>query len=379
MKKAIVIAGAGLAGARCAETLRGEGHDGAILLVGEERLPPYERPALSKQLLLGTKRGDAIGLRPDGYWQRHEIELLLGTRVARVDARTRVAITDNGRILPWDSLVLATGARARRLADLPPGVHVLRTLDDALALRDELRPGRRLAIIGAGLIGGEVATAATSLGLDVAVVDAGRAPLERVLGAAAGSLIADRYREQGIDLRLNARLGGFRHGPAGRLRGTLLEDGNELACDLALLAIGADPATVAGAPAGRTGVATDACGRTAFPGVYACGDVASTLRPSLGRRVRVEHWTSAAGQGTAVAHAILGREQPHDDPPFFWSDQLGLRLQYVGHAESWARIELEGDGDSFSVRYLAANGRLAAALLANRPNEVATLRRELAA
>ena len=133
------------------------------------------------------------------------------------------------------------------------------------------------------------------------------------------------------------------------------------------------------APPGRGGIPTDACGRTALPGVYACGDVASTYRRSLGRSIRVEHWTSASGQGAAVAAAILGRDEPHDDPPYFWSDQLGLRLQHVGHPEGWTRVEIDGDSASFRARYLSEDGRLVAALLANRPAEVASLRREVAA
>ncbi len=379
MRDTVVIVGAGLAGARCAETLRAEGFDGRVLLVGEEHAPPYERPALSKDMLAGTKEPTDLALRPDGFWAELEIELLTGTRVARVDSRARTAVTADGRILPWTSLVLATGAQARTLPGLPGGVHVLRTLADAVALRRELRPGRRLAVVGAGFIGGEVATSAASLGVDVAVIEAAEVPLERVLGREGGSLIADRYRERGVELRLGAGLASFRRGPGDRVRGVLLSDGTEIACDAAVLGIGADPVAPVGTPAGDGGIPTDACGRTSLPGVYACGDVASTFRPGLGRRVRVEHWTSAAGQGAAVAHAILGRDEPHDDPPFFWSDQLGLRLQYVGHGEGWTRAEVDGDPASFSVRYLDENGRLVAGLLANRPRETAALRRELAA
>ncbi len=379
MDPTVLIVGAGLAGTRCAETLRDDGYDGRVLVVGEEERPPYERPALSKELLSGRKTPGALALREDGHWAEQGIELLLGTRIERIDARSRIAVTDGGRILPWQSLVLATGARARTLPDLPAGVHVLRTLTDALALRPELRPGRRLAVVGAGFIGGEVATSAASLGVDVVVIEAAPVPLERVLGHDAGALIAERYREQGIDLRLGVGLAGFRRGPGGRVRSVLLADGAEISCDVVVLGIGAEPVTPAGAPAGAGGIPTDACGRAALPGVYACGDAASTLRPSLGRRIRVEHWTSAAGQGAAVASAILGRDEPHDDPPFFWSDQLGLRLQYVGHAEGWAAVEIDGDLDSFSVRYVGADGSLVAALLANRPREAATLRRELAA
>jgi 3-phenylpropionate/trans-cinnamate dioxygenase ferredoxin reductase component len=375
----VLIVGAGLAGARCAETLRAGGYEDRVTLVGEEPHPPYERPALSKGLLTGARTPESLALRGDGHWQDQKIDVLLGTRIARIDARSRMAVTDGGRILTWRSLVLATGARARTLDDLPAGVHVLRTLADALVLRGELRPGRRLAVVGAGFIGGEVATSAAVLGADVAVVEAAPVPLERVLGREVGMLIADRYREQGFDLRLAAGLAGFRRGPAGRLRGVLLTNGTELACDAAVLGIGAEPVAPIGTPVGRGGIPTDACGRTGLPDVYACGDIASTLRPSLGRRLRVEHWTSASAQGAAVAAAILGRDEPHDDPPYFWSDQLGLRLQHVGHGEGWARVEIDGDGASFGARYLGRDGRLVAALLANRPHEVASVRRELAA
>lgn len=379
MRRSVVIVGAGLAGARCAEALRAQGFDGSIHLVGEEYVPPYERPALSKELLAGTKTPESLALRPDGFWSEQEIELLTGTRITRIDARARTATTGGGRILLWTSLVIATGARARTLPDLPRGVHVLRTLADAVALRREMRPGRRLAIVGAGFIGGEVATSASSLGVDVSVIEAGEVPLERVLGPEAGRLIAERYRERGIDLHLGAPLAGFRRGPDDRVRGVLLADGTELGCDAAVLGIGAEPVAPVGTPSGAGGIPTDGCGRTSLPGVYACGDVASTFRPCLGRRIRIEHWTSAAGQGAAVASAIMGRDEPHDEPPFFWSDQLGLRLQYVGHGDRWARVELDGDTASFRVRYLGEDGRLAAALLANRPREAAALRKELAA
>ena len=379
MNDTVVIVGAGLAGARCAEALRSDGYEGRVLLVGAEHAPPYERPALSKEYLTGTKTAESLLLRPYAFWREQQIELVTGVTVTRVDARSRIAVTADGRILPWTSLVLATGGRARTLPDLPRGVHSLRTLMDAIALKRKLRPGRHLAVVGAGFIGGEVATSATSLGVEVTVIEAAEVPFERVLGREAGLLIADRYRERGVELRLGAGLASFRRGPDDRVRGILLADGTEIACDAAVLGIGAEPVTPTGTPAGVGGIPTDACGRTSLPGVYACGDVASTFRPGLGRRIRVEHWTSAAGQGAAVAAAILGRNEPHDDPPFFWSDQIGLRLQYVGHGEGWVRIELDGDPASFRVRYLAEDGSLVAALLANRPREAAALRRELAA
>ena len=368
MGDTVVIVGAGLAGARCAEALRAGGYEGRVLLVGAEHAPPYERPALSKELLAGTKTAGSLALRPDAFWQEQEIELITGTTVSRIDARSRIAVTDDGRILPWTSLVLATGARARTLPDLPRGrarsAHARRrgrAEAGAAAWPPPCRRRRRLHRRRGGDVG------RVGLGVDVAVVEAAEVPLERVLGREAGLLIADRYREQGVELRLGVGLASFRRGPDDRLRGVLLADGTEIPCDAAVLGIGAEPVAPTGTPVGGGGIPTDSCGRTSLPAVYACGDVASTFRPSLDRRVRVEHWTSAAGQGAAVAAAILGREEPHDDPPFFWSDQLGLRLQYVGHAEGWTQVELDGDPSSFRVRYLAEDGRLVAALLANRP------------
>jgi NADPH-dependent 2,4-dienoyl-CoA reductase/sulfur reductase-like enzyme len=369
--RSVVIVGAGLAGSRCAETLRAQGYDGRVVLVGEEPVAPYERPALSKEHLAGART--TVELRAPEFWAERGIELVLGRRVDAIDLDARTA----GPGLGWDALVLATGARARRLpVPVPEGVHTLRTVADAAALAAELRPGARLAVIGAGFVGAEVASTARSLGVEVVLVDMAAVPLERVLGPEVGRILADRFAAAGVDLRLGTGLGRFL-AEDGHVSGLELNDGSTLACDAALVAVGAEPCCE---PAGdpRGGIETDACGRTAHPGVYACGDVASAWRPSVGRRVRVEHWTSAAGQAAAVAHALLGSERPYDDLPYFWSDQFGLRLQHVGHAEAWDAVELDGGPDSFTARYLDRGGRPLAALAVNRPREVGALRRELA-
>ena len=366
----VVVVGAGLAGSRCAETLRVLGFDGRVILVGEESRAPYERPCLSKEFLAGAR--EQVLLRADDHWAERNIELVLGRRIEHVDPVRRTA---GG--LEWDAIVLATGARARRLPFAhPPGVHVLRNAEDAELLRRELEPGSRLAIVGAGFVGVEVASTARGLGAEVTLVDVASAPMERVLGPDVGRLLAERYRSQGVDLRLETGLDQFvlRGGRVAALR---LTNGTTVPCDAVLVAVGTEPAGELVAD-GRDGIPTDACGRTEIPGVYACGDVAISWRPSLGRRLRVEHWTSAAGQGAAVAHAIMGEERPFDDVPYFWSDQFDLRLQHVGHAEQWDLVELDGDAESFSARYLDREGRLLAALLANRPREIGGLRRELA-
>jgi 3-phenylpropionate/trans-cinnamate dioxygenase ferredoxin reductase subunit len=369
----VVIVGAGLAGSRCAETLRAQGFSGRIVLVGDEDLPPYERPALSKEFLAG--RRDTVELRPDGFWADRDIELVLGKRVESVDLLNRTA----GEGLEWDALVIATGARPRTLPfSRLDGVHVLRSAADSHALRSGLRHGSRLVVVGAGFVGAEVASTAQELGVEVTVVDVAPVPLERVLGPEVGALLAGRYRSTGVELRLGTGLRGFEASGRGRVAAVVLAGGERVSCDTVLVAVGVEPAGEL-VDAGRAGIHTDGSGRTAIPGVYACGDVAASWRPSLGRRARVEHWTSAAGQGAAVARAIVGDEAPYDDVPYFWSDQFGLRLQHVGHAEEWGAVRLEGKEDSFTASYVDREGRLLAALLVNRPREVAGVRRALAA
>ena len=371
--RSVVIVGAGLAGSRGAETLRAEGYDGRVVLIGEEAHAPYERPALSKEYLAGER--PSVALRPEEFWAEREIELVLGTRVESIDLLHRTVAHG----IPWDAIVIATGARARRLPfEVPAGVHTLRTVADAEALRADLRPGGRLVIVGAGFVGAEVASTARKLGVEVTVLDMARVPLERVLGPEVGDLLAARFRSHGVDLRVETGLGRFVAGSDGRIAAVELTDGTTVACDAALIAIGAEPAGEV-VEADRRGIPTDACGRTELPGVYACGDVASAWRPSAAKRVRVEHWTSASGQAASVARAMLGEEHPYDDMPYFWSDQFGLRLQHVGHAEEWHSVEIEGGPDDFTARYVDRDGRPLGALLANRPREVAAFRRELAA
>ncbi len=355
--RSIVIVGAGLAGARCAETLRAEGYDGAVTLVGDEQLPPYERPALSKEYLAGRKEEHELLLRPQTAWAEQQIVLRLGQRVVHVDPARRRAVTDTGSELGWDVLVLATGARPRRLPfAVPSGVHVLRTVEDARALRGAIVPGAHLVVVGGGFVGAEVASTATALGARVTMLEALATPFERTLGPTLGRLLADRYRAHGVEMRVRTGVTGFGADAAGSVRSARLTDGSEIRCDVALVGIGVEPATelvprhVAGVP------------------IYACGDVTGGLG----------HWTSAAAEATAVARRILGLEPQPRQPAFFWSDQFGLRLQLVGRADATAVVEIEGGGEDFLARFVDDEGNLVAALGANRPADVAHLRRQLA-
>ena len=376
----VLVVGAGLAGARCAETLRALGFDGEVLLVGAESVPPYERPALSKEHLAGERDASSLELRPRAFWEENGIELLLRCRVTAVDPAAQVVLTDTGEELSWDALVLATGASPLVLPGWGgPGVHTLRTLDDAGALRRDLHPGARVAIVGAGFVGTEVASTASSLGASVVLVDLTATPLERVLGPEIGALLAARYAEAGVDVCLGMGVERLERGADGRPQALVLADGSTVPAETVVLAVGVRPEAAGVALAGRNGIPTDACGRTGAPGIFAAGDVAEAWHPLLGRRLRVEHWTSAAGQGAAVAHAILGDERPHAALPYFWSDQFGLRLQYVGHAETWATVEIEGDTGSLVARYRDDEGTTVAALAVNRPAAVGALRTELTA
>ena len=363
MTGTVLIAGAGLAGSRTAETLRSFGHRGRIVVAGDEPHPPYERPALSKELLGGSR--DDVWLRPSGFWQEHGIELLLDSAVTEVDRAERTALVGGERI-DWDALVLATGVRARRISG-PPGVHHLRTLDDALTLRSDLDEGSNVVVVGAGFIGGEVASTLCGKVASVTVVEPQSAPLERILGPEIGGILAARHRAHGVDLRLNAGVDGFTG--SGRVEEVRLTNGETIAADVVVVGIG----SVCDA------IDVDECGRTTTPSVYACGDIASWWRPSLERHVRTEHWTSAAGQARAVASAIVGAPSPYDEPGFFWSDQFGLRLQHVGHADTWHAVVIEGDEEAFTARYVDREGRLLAALAGNSAAALGSLRRELAA
>lgn len=351
----VLIVGAGLAGARAAETLRAEGYDGRVLLVGEEPVAPYERPALSKEFLAGKRDEASLLLRKPAFWEERGIELLLGRRVVSADPMGCVARTSRGDAVRFDQLIVATGARPRRLPlAAPGGVHELRTLADAHALRSELVPGAHLVVIGGGFVGAEVASTAVGLGLHVTIVEAAPAPVARVLGDEVGLLLAERWRAHGVDVRLRTGVATIRADVAGRIDSVVLTDGSELRADAVLVGVGVEPAR-------------ELLPERPATHVHPCGDV-----------VGPGHWTAAALDGVAAARRVLGLPLPATQPHYVWSDQFGLRLQVVGSPRPDDPFEIDGDGDSFAVRYRDPTGSIHAALLANRPAEAAELRRRLA-
>jgi NADPH-dependent 2,4-dienoyl-CoA reductase/sulfur reductase-like enzyme len=378
----VLIAGAGLAGSRCAETLRAGGFGGRVVVAGEEPHAPYERPALSKEMLTGARAPGDLALREVGFWNDRGIELRLGEALGDIDLRGRRALL-GGEPVRWRHLVVATGARARRLGFVPPAanVHHLRGLDDAQALRADLERGGRLVIVGSGFVGAEVASSATALGVEVSMVEALPLPFAATLGPAVGRRLADHYRAEGVELRLGMGVDGVAV-RSGRVESVELADGTRLPCAALLVAVGTRPSAEILDRllplADDGGVPTDADGATDVPGVHACGDAASPWRPELGRHLRLEHWTAAATGGAAVARAIMGQAPSPAPPPYFWSDQFGWRLQMIGHATPGVDAVVEEREGGFVARYRNPAGAVTAALAVNRPSDLASLRAEVA-
>lgn len=334
MSQRITIVGASLAGVRTAKLLRRYGYEGAIALVGDEPHRPYDRPPLSKQLLAGTMDRAAIELEDDALFG--SLELHLGRRGVALDATGATVTLDDDTVIDAEAVVLATGSAPRTLPDQPDlaGVQVLRTLDDALALRAQLRDEPRLVVVGAGFIGMEVAATARGLGADVTVVELLDAPLQRGLGPMLGTAVADVHREHGVTFHLGRSVSGFA-GDGDRVTGVVLDDGTEIAADAVLVGIGAAPAVGWLDGAGLTlddGVVCDdhlraegGAGR-----VWAVGDVARWPSARFGEQLRVEHWTNATETAQVVARNLTGTDAVHDPIPYVWSDQYDLKIQVLG-------------------------------------------------
>jgi 3-phenylpropionate/trans-cinnamate dioxygenase ferredoxin reductase subunit len=368
-----VIIGASLAGAKAAETLRAEGFDGRIVLVGEEIERPYERPPLSKGYLLGKDSRDKAFVHDESWYAEHDVELMLGRRATNLDAGARTVTLDGVAQLAYDKLLLATGSRVRTLS--VPGaelsdVRYLRTFDEADVLLERLRAGGQVLVVGAGWIGLEVAAAAREHGCSVTVVEIDSLPLRRVIGDEVATVFRDLHVAHGVEFRFGAGVREFGT-LGGRLTHAVLDDDTEVPADLVLAGIGIRPATELAEAAGLAvdnGVVTDAALRTANPDVYACGDVASFEHPLIGERIRVEHWSNALNGGPAAARSMLGQPVSYDRVPYFFTDQYDLGMEYAGWAPQGSYDSVVFRGDVAAREFLAfwiKGGRVLAGMNVN--------------
>jgi 3-phenylpropionate/trans-cinnamate dioxygenase ferredoxin reductase subunit len=369
-KDTIVIVGAGLAGAKAAETLRSEGFNGRVVLVGDEGIRPYERPPLSKQYLRREKDFDFAAVHDEEYYGAHDIELLADSRAVELDLDTATVALSSGQSIHYDRLLLATGAEPRRLsvpgADLA-GVHYLRRVTDADELYQALAPSPRVVVIGAGWIGAEVAASARQLGAEVAMIEMGHVPLERVLGAEVGGIYRDLHAEHGVKLHFGVAIDSILGDSAvGSVR---LSDGTELAADLVVVGIGATPRLELAEGTGlaiENGLLVDEHLATNVPNVFAAGDVANAFNPLYGEHIRLEHWAAALHQGPVAAVNMLGASVSYDRVPYFYSDQYDVGMEYRGWAQHWDEVVFRGDpsGREFLAFWLL-DGCVVAAMNAN--------------
>jgi 3-phenylpropionate/trans-cinnamate dioxygenase ferredoxin reductase subunit len=377
----IVIAGGGLAGQRAVETLRRSGHDGPVVMACAETHRPYDRPPLSKQTLSGEDAADVF-FRAPGWYEEHDVELRLGVRAtALASGERRVALSDGSR-LRYTSLLIATGSRPRRLAALEghDNVSYLRTLDDALALRGAIAEGRRLAVIGAGFVGQEVTATARAAGAEVTLIESAPAPLIDVLGPLLGGWFSRLHVEEGVEVLLGRQVQRVIAGSGG-VRALHLSDGTVVATDHVLVGIGVEPdlGWLAGSRLELNGVRVDDCGRSDAPDVYAAGDAAAPLDPVAGRHLPGGHWESAARQGARGARAMLGLDPGRTGPSSFWTDQYGLRVQYLGHAPLHDEVSIDGELEARDFRATFTRGGVpVAVLLVGRPHDLPDARRLIA-
>jgi 3-phenylpropionate/trans-cinnamate dioxygenase ferredoxin reductase subunit len=383
-QRAIVVVGASLAGVHAVEELRRQRYDGAISLIGAEAELPYDRPPLSKDILTGAKTEADIRLWDGARLGQLSVDTYLGRRAARLELGAREVVLEDGKVIPFTGLIIATGATPRRLprATALPGVYTLRTLEDATRIRQELLEAPRVVVVGAGFIGLEVASSARSLGLDVTVIEATKSPLEPALGPSIGDALAELHRRHGVVVRCGHSVAAFEgHGRVERVR---LVDGRVVAADLVIVGVGVIPAT---SWLNRSGLILDngvVCDRTCravgTEDVFAAGDVARFRHLLLGELVRLEHWTNAVDQGVAAAGNLLADvadRRPYVDVPYFWSTQHGSMVQFVGSyrpGDDVCIVQGARDGGDWAAIY-GRNGRVVGCVGLNRPQTVMRCRK----
>lgn len=358
----IVIIGASLAGAKAAETLRAEGWTGQIVLIGSETELPYERPPLSKGVLLGNDQPDVAQLHDRQWYDDNNVELRLGATATSLDTQARTVTLDDGSDLGYDLLLITTGSRVRKLdvpgADLP-GIHYLRTAAESQALTDAYAAKPRVVVVGAGWIGLEAAAAARERGCEVTVVEPQSTALEAVMGKQVGELFAAVHREHGVDLRFDTGVEGFEGDD--KVTGVRTDKGDVIPADLVVVGVGVQPNSELAEAAGievasrdnGSGIVTGPDLRTSVPEVFAAGDVVRWDHPLLGRSIRVEHWSNAKDSGAAAAKVMLGQEVAYDAIPYFFTDQYDLGMEYAGDVPRGTSYHVVLRGDPASGAYLA--------------------------
>jgi 3-phenylpropionate/trans-cinnamate dioxygenase ferredoxin reductase subunit len=353
-----VIIGAGHAGGRAAQALRGAGFEGRIQLVGEEAFIPYERPPLSKELLTTDVGLEKVQLNPEAFYTEKNIELILGVRAQSIDRQAKTVTLSDGRKLPYHKVMLTPGARVRKLplpgADLK-GVEYLRDFNDTQRIREALRNNARLVVIGGGFIGLEAAASARKRGCAVTVLEAADRLMGRAVAPEIGTYFADYHRKQGVDLRLGA--GVQKIVGNGKVEGVALSSGETIACDLVIIGVGILPNVEIAQEAGlkvENGIVVDEFGRTSDPDIFAAGDAANLPLKSLGRRVRLESYQNAQNTAMSVARNMLGELKVVGETPWVWTDQYDINLQMVGMPEKWSKLVYRGNVDEgrFTVFYL---------------------------
>lgn len=382
MPGTIVTIGAGQTAAVATKTLRRRGHDGRIVIIGDEKHRPYQRPPLSKELLSGDLEQDGTFLLEEQWCADNGVELHLGAPAMRIDVAAGHVELEDGTRVPGEQFLVATGSRARQL----PGVTgervvYLRTLDDAVRLRGYMRPGARVIAVGAGFVGSEVASVARAAGADVTVIEALDVPLERVLGREMGEVCARLQRDHGVDLWTGSGVASVREGASGVTVAT--HDGRSVDGDVVVVGIGTVPNVDVAERSGvhvDNGILVDEHCRTNVEGVFAAGDVTNHWHPLFERRLRVEHFDNATKQGMAAAKNMLGKRTVFDDPHWFWSDQFGANLQHAGDVVAWDDLVVRGSVQDLDfIAFYLVSGTVQAAFGVNRGGDMYVAKELIAA
>ncbi|MGV2289987.1 FAD-dependent oxidoreductase [Trinickia sp. YCB016] len=374
----MVIAGGGQCGARAAHALRENGWDGAIVLLGDEGLSPYERPPLSKSVLLGQKTAAQCALYDDAFYRDQRIDLRTGAGVTAIDRASRKVMLGDGEAVEYHRLLIATGAEPRAL-ELPGvalrGVHMLRSVPDAEAIAGELMPGRRIVVIGAGFIGLEIAASAVARGCKVIVLEAAPRALMRAVPEVVADALVELHRRMGVDVRFNVKVDGLTGDGDTRVTGVQLAGASIVPCDAVVIGIGVNPRTALAQAAGLdidNGIAVDATLRTSDSSIYAAGDVCSFVHPLFARRIRLECWKNAEDQARVAARNMLGFEETYASVPWFWSDQYDMTIQIAGMPAFGATTVVRETGAASRVFFaLDDGGVLVGASGVGRSGEIA--------